>query len=149
MSILFIAMAFHYAACRCDWCEITITCTVIIMSAEGQSIGLSYELIFSCLSLYSWLFAILSYFNIIEKQPIVVTPPTFVVYERRFGTGDHYLLLSILISIVCFIFCGWLTLICTIPAIFFAISVSIDIRIMLSRDPTPSNDIWVDGEGRV
>ncbi|XP_003382882.1 PREDICTED: uncharacterized protein LOC100637740 [Amphimedon queenslandica] len=56
-------------------------------------------------------------------QTIVITqPPTFVVYERRFGTGDHYLLLSIIISIVCFLFCGWLTLICTIPAILFALS---------------------------
>lgn len=56
-------------------------------------------------------------------QTIVITqPPTFVVYERRFGTGDHYLLLSIIISIVCFLFCGWLTLICTIPAILLALS---------------------------
>jgi hypothetical protein len=47
---------------------------------------------------------------------------TRVVYQRRYGNGDHYLVLSIIVSICCFIFAGWPSLICTIPAIFFAIS---------------------------
>ena len=58
--------------------------------------------------------------NVITIQP----PPTIIVYERKYGTGDHFLLLSILLSFL-FFFCGcWAGLICTIPAIFFALSVS-------------------------
>ena len=50
-------------------------------------------------------------------------PPT-IVYERQYGAGDHYLLLSVILSFLCF-FCGtWWALICTVTAIFFAISVS-------------------------
>ena len=42
--------------------------------------------------------------------------------------GNHYLTLSIVMTIVCFIF-GWHSLFCTIPAIIFAISVSIVFKI--------------------
>ena len=65
--------------------------------------------------------------SVIQEYDVAVVaqpPPTVILYQRHYGTGDHYLLLSILLTFICF-FCGtWLSLMCTIPAIFFAISVS-------------------------
>ena len=53
-----------------------------------------------------------------------MTQPAPVIYTRHYGSGDHFLLLSIILSFVCF-FCGtWWALFCTIPAIFYAIHVS-------------------------
>ena len=46
-----------------------------------------------------------------------------MVYQRRYGSGDHYLILSIIMSFVCFFFGTWWALACTIPAIFMAINV--------------------------
>ena len=54
----------------------------------------------------------------------MVTQPGPVVYQRRYGSGDHYLILSIIMSFVCFFFGTWWALVCTIPAIFMAINVS-------------------------
>ena len=58
--------------------------------------------------------------NIITIQP----PPATIVYNRKYGMRDHFLFLSILLSFM-FFFCGcWSAQVCTIPAIFFALSVS-------------------------
>lgn len=59
-----------------------------------------------------------------SQTTVVLTAPqtTTVVYERRYGSGDHFLLLSIILSIWCCVCFSWWTLCCTIPAIFFAIN---------------------------
>ena len=57
---------------------------------------------------------------------VVVTAPqtTTVVYTRRYGSNDHYLLLSIIISIWCCLCFSFWTLLCTLPAIYYALRVS-------------------------
>ena len=79
----------------------------------------------SCLPFLSLLFVVQKHVPLITQNVITIQPPpTIIVYERKYGMGDHFLLLSVLLSFL-FFFCGcWLALFCTIPAIFFAISVS-------------------------
>ena len=58
-----------------------------------------------------------------QQNTVVVTQqPTAVIYTRQYGSGDHYLLLSIIMSILCFVCGSWWALLCTIPAIFYAIN---------------------------
>ncbi|XP_019852012.1 PREDICTED: uncharacterized protein LOC105312676 isoform X2 [Amphimedon queenslandica] len=54
---------------------------------------------------------------------IVTTQPTrpAVVYNRH-TSGDHFLTLSIFLTICCFFWGTWCALACTIPAIVFAIN---------------------------
>ena len=56
-----------------------------------------------------------------QSQPTPVVAKTFV---RRLS-GDHYLTLSIVLTFLCFFLGTWYSLFCTIPAIIFAISVSV------------------------
>ena len=61
---------------------------------------------------------------------VVVTQPqptaTVVTYQRRYyGTGDRGMALAIVSTIIACIFCCWISLICTLFAIFFAASVSL------------------------
>jgi hypothetical protein len=55
----------------------------------------------------------------VQQQPTVVLAPV-----RRYGTGDHGLIYAIVASVCIFFFGVWCTLICTIPAIFISINVS-------------------------
>lgn len=54
---------------------------------------------------------------------IVTTQPTAapVVYHS-YGTNDHFLILSIVMTFLCFICGTWCALFCTVPAIIFAIN---------------------------
>ena len=66
------------------------------------------------------------------QTTVVVTQPAPVVYVKRYGSGDHFLVLSIVLSFISF-FCGtWVALFCTIPAIFVALSVSELVKLQLS-----------------
>ena len=57
---------------------------------------------------------------VIMNQPT----PTAIVYEHHYGTGDRYLILSVVLSFISFFSCTWWHLLCTIPAIFFSLRVS-------------------------
>ena len=70
----------------------------------------------------------LTRFSPLTWQTVVVVqqqPQSAVVVQTRrtYGTGDHGLILAILASFCVFFFGTWLSLFCTIPAIFVAISV--------------------------
>ena len=54
---------------------------------------------------------------VVRQQPAVTVITSRIV-------GDNYFTLSIILTVVCFFF-GFYTLLCTIPAIFFAANVSL------------------------
>lgn len=56
---------------------------------------------------------------VVVQQPSTVTT---TVYTRRYGAGDHGLAYAIIASCVVFWCGGWIGLVCTLPAIFFALN---------------------------
>lgn len=59
---------------------------------------------------------------------VISQPPSYVVHADRYSHGDHYFMLSIILSIICFCCGSWLSLLCTIPAIVFAAAVSFGVH---------------------
>ena len=57
---------------------------------------------------------------VVSSQPQAVQAH---VVQRRYGTGDHGLVLAISATFCVFFFGWWIGLACTIPAIFIALSV--------------------------
>ena len=55
---------------------------------------------------------------------VITVQPSETVYVQNRNPEDHYLTLSVVLSIVCFLFGSWCALCCTIPAICYAIEVS-------------------------
>ena len=55
---------------------------------------------------------------------VITVQPSETVYVQNREMGDHFLTLSVVLSVVCFLFCSWCALGCTIPAICYAIKVS-------------------------
>lgn len=55
---------------------------------------------------------------VISAQPYVAT----TVVQRP--TGDHYAILSLVMTLLCWICGGWMSLLCTLPAIVLALAVS-------------------------
>ena len=51
-------------------------------------------------------------------------PPTATTTVVQRPTGDHYMTLSIVLTVICLMCGGWWSLLCTIPAIIFALAVS-------------------------
>ena len=58
--------------------------------------------------------------EIVQQQPTAM----YVQPQRRYGSGDHGLVYAIIATLAVLFCCLYFPLICTIPAIFLAISVS-------------------------
>ncbi|XP_019850385.1 PREDICTED: uncharacterized protein LOC109581061 [Amphimedon queenslandica] len=54
---------------------------------------------------------------VVSSQPT----PTIVTSATHHDVGDHYLTLSVTVTVLCFITGSWSALLCTIPAIIFSI----------------------------
>ena len=52
-----------------------------------------------------------------QPQPIIVT-------TTNVETGDHFFILSVIMTVMCFL-CGWFALPCSIAAMVFALQVSL------------------------
>ena len=61
-----------------------------------------------------------------ENTGVITVQPSEseTVHFQNRNPGDHFLMLSVVMSIVCFLVGSWCALCCTIPAIFYAINVS-------------------------
>eukprot|EP00731_Ephydatia_muelleri_P019850 Em0012g675a len=71
---------------------------------------------------------------------VISQPPSYVVHADRYTHGDHYFMLSIILSIICFCCGSWLSLLCTIPAIVFAAAAQ-DAEIRGDSDAERKNSV--------
>ena len=56
-----------------------------------------------------------------QNSGVITVQPSETVYVQNRNPEDHFLIISVVLSIVCFLFGSWCALCCTIPAICYAI----------------------------
>ena len=94
-----------------------VSCSLYLYVPEIVCLSVWCELLILCclcsLSIQAWNGAVVT-------QPY----PTTVVYRHHYGTGDHYLALSLALTFLFLILGSFQALVLTIAAIFFAVRVS-------------------------
>ena len=59
-----------------------------------------------------------------QENPVVINvQPTQPVYVQYRSPGDHFYILSVVFTNICFLCCSWYALCCTIPAMVYAVKV--------------------------
>ena len=59
-----------------------------------------------------------------ESPGLITVQPSETVDVQNRSPGDHLLIISVVLTIICFFVGSWCALCCTIPAIVFAVNVS-------------------------
>lgn len=86
--------------------------------------------------------------HVVITLPLQYTPASYALVSSQpcrtatvnthTTTGDHFLIASVVMTALCCLVCSWLSLLCSIPAILFALSVRecirpLDFQIMLAE----------------